>query len=223
MALPGLIGVPARRSPVFDDRTDAGRQLAAAVREAGVDIDIVLAIPRGGLPVGRAVADSLDLPLDIVAARKLGAPHNPELAIGAAGAEGAIWLNDDLVDRLDVDDTYVESERDRQAENARKKRNRYREGRPPLDLAGRAVLIVDDGVATGATVRACVNDVREAGADNIVVAVPVTSPNAVADLRSIADDVIFVEAPSSFSAVGQFYRRFDQVSDDEAMAYLDDS
>lgn len=208
---------------MFEDRADGGRQLARELEATDVAADVVLAIPRGGLPVGRAVADALGVPLDIVAARKLGAPGNPELAIGAAGADGAIWINDELVDRLGVDRDYLEAERERQAEAAREKRDRYRAGRPPLDLGGHRVLIVDDGVATGATVRACVRDVREAGAERIVVAVPVSSPDALAELERIADDVVAVEAPASFGAVGQFYRRFDQVSDDQAVTYLDDA
>jgi len=206
---------------MFADRTEAGRRLAALLREREVTPDIVLAVPRGGLPVGRAVADEFDVPLDIVAAKKLGAPGNPELAIGAVAHDGSSWLNEDLVVRLGVDDTYVERERERAAETALEKVERYRAGRPPLDLAGKRVVVVDDGVATGATTRACLRAVRNTGADRVTLAVPVGPPDSIRELESEADEVVCVERPRAFGAVGQFYRQFGQVTDEEAMAYLE--
>lgn len=203
---------------MFRDRTDGGEQLAELLLEEGVTVDIVLAIPRGGLPAGRAVADALDVPLDVVAARKMGAPDNPELAIGAVGASGAVWLNEDLIDSIAPDREYVERERERQAEAASEKLDRYRGGQP--DLEGQSVLLVDDGVATGATMIACVREARAAGASRVVVGVPVGSPSSIETLREEADAVYAVETPEHFSAVGQFYRQFDQVTDEEAMTYL---
>lgn len=204
----------------FEDRTDAGRRLADLLVERGVDVDLVLAVPRGGLPVGRAVADALGTPLDVVAAKKLGAPGNPELAVGAVAADGTAWLNDDLIDRLSVGDAYVEAERRRAAATAREKVERYRADRPPLELSGRRVAVVDDGVATGATTKACLRSVRDRGAAHVVLAVPVGPPEAVSDLRAEADEVVVVETPASFGAIGRFYRSFEQVTDEEAMAYL---
>lgn len=208
---------------MFTDRIDAGEQLGRLLRERGVDADVVLAIPRGGLPVGRAVADALGVPLDVVVARKLGAPGNPELAVGAVGAAGTVWLNEDLVDRLGVTEGYLERERERQESVVREKLERYRAGRPPLDLVGETVLVVDDGVATGATATACLRTVREAGADRVVLAVPVAPPETVDRLDEPADEVVVAETPGYFSSVGQFYRSFGQVSDLEARSYLDSS
>lgn len=203
---------------MFQDRTDGGERLGAHLRESGVTADVVLAIPRGGLPVGRAVADALGTPLDVIAARKMGAPDNPELAVGAVGASGEVWLNEELLGTLDVGEEYVEEERERQAAAAREKLDRYRGGQP--DLEGKRVLVVDDGVATGATMIACVREARSAGAAEVLVGVPVASPRAVETLRAEADEVYAIETPAEFGAVGQFYRQFDQVTDDEAMTYL---
>ncbi|MFT4889738.1 MAG: putative phosphoribosyl transferase [Halobacteriales archaeon] len=206
---------------MFENRTDAGRQLAELLDERGVDADVVLAIPRGGLPVGRAVADRLGIPLDVVVASKVGTPWNPELAIGAVASDGTVWLNDELIDDLELGDATVERLVDDEHEKAEAKRDLYREDRPPLDLTGKEVLIVDDGVATGATVTACLRSVRNAGAARVLLAVPVGPPGPVERLREEADAVIVVEVPQQFGAVGQFYHSFAQVSDEEARTYLE--
>lgn len=206
---------------MFQDRTDAGKRLGAQLVEDGIDADIVLGIPRGALPVARPVADALDAPLDIVVASKLGAPGNPELAIGAAASDGSLWLNDDLIDRARVSEDYIEGEREVEAETAHEKTEQYRDsGRLP-ELQGKHVVIVDDGVATGATAMACLRQVQEADAARIVLAVPVGSPESIARLEAEADEVLALETPQDFRAVGQYYREFGQVSDEEAMAYLD--
>lgn len=205
----------------FEDRHDAGERLAAALAEREIDADLVLAIPRGGLPLGRAVADALDAPLDVVVARKIGAPDNPEYAIGAVASDGSVWRNEEAIRRTGVDEDEFERSRETEAENARRKADRYRGDRPEPDLAGTTVVIVDDGVATGSTARACIEQARAGGADRVVLAVPVGPPETVDDLASTADEVVCVLAPDSFAGVGQFYRRFDQVQDEEAMAYLD--
>ncbi|WP_339102748.1 phosphoribosyltransferase family protein [Haloterrigena salinisoli] len=208
---------------MFDDRTDAGERLAAELESRGLEADVVLGIPRGALPVARPVADALEADLDVVVARKLGAPENPELAIGAVASDGSVWYNDDLLDRLDVSEAYLEEVREEEAENAREKADRYRprDRRGLPDLEGKRVVVVDDGVATGATATACLRQVREAGADSVALAVPVGSPSGVADLEREADEVIALETPDSFRAVGQFYREFGQVSDSEAIDYLE--
>lgn len=204
----------------FEDRTDAGRQLASAILERDFDADIVLAIPRGGLPLGRAVADALDVPLDIVVSSKISAPNNPEFAIGAASSDGSAWLDEATIDRLGVSAAYVERERRREAENARTKADRYRGDQAAPDLTGKTVVVVDDGVATGSTAIAAVRLVRERGAARVVLAVPVGPPDTVRELETVADEVVCLGTPSRFGAVGQFYTRFDQVSDEEAMGYL---
>lgn len=205
----------------FDDRHDAGRQLATTIAARKITPDIVLAIPRGGLPLGREVADELGVPLDIVVARKIGAPHNSELAIGAVGSDGSVWLNDDLIARFDIDDDYLDQATAQEAANARAKAERYRGDRPAPDLANQRVVIVDDGVATGATMTACVRLVRDADASRVTVAVPVGPPDSITELEDLADAVVVLETPERFGAVGQYYRTFGQVSDEEAMAYLD--
>jgi predicted phosphoribosyltransferase len=207
---------------VFTDRTEAGDRLAALLRDEGVAADVVLAIPRGGLPAGRAVADALDAPLDVVVARKVGAPDNPELALGAAGSDGTVWLNDDLVRRTGATDDYLDREVARAKAAAAEKERRYREGRPPLDLSGARAVVVDDGAATGATALACVRRVSAAGAAHVTLALPVAPPETVRTLRDEADAVVVVTSPSTFGAVGRFYRDFAQVGDDEARSYLTD-
>jgi len=205
----------------FSDRADAGEQLASALIDREVDADLVMAIPRGGLPVGRVVADALDAPLDIVVASKIGAPGNPEYAIGAVASDGSAWLDEEGIDRLDVSDAYVERERDREVEIAREKAARYRGDRDAPDLTGKTVVVVDDGAATGSTALAAVRLVRTGGVERIVLAVPVAPPETVADLETVADVVVALRTPETFGAVGAFYDRFDQVSDEEAMASLD--
>ncbi len=206
---------------MFDDRTDAGNRLARELERRDIDVDIVLGIPRGALPVARPVADALDADLDVVVARKMGAPQNPELALGAVASDGSVWYNDDLIDRLGVSESYLEDVRKEEAENAAQKADHYRETPGLPDLDGKRVAVVDDGVATGATATACLRQVQETNADVVVLAVPVGSPRSIESLEDEADEVIALETPDSFRAVGQFYRTFGQVSDQEAMAYLD--
>ncbi|MDY6770937.1 MAG: phosphoribosyltransferase family protein [Candidatus Nanohaloarchaea archaeon] len=206
---------------MFADRNDAGTQLAEELLEREIDADIVLAIPRGGLPLGRKVADALHVPLDIVVARKISAPRNEELALGAVASDGSVYLDEDMVQRSGATDDYLEEQQEIEAENAREKRDRYRDGDTGPDLEGKTVVIVDDGVATGSTAIACLRQVREAGAARVILAVPVGPPDTIDDLEDEADEVICLEQPELFMAVGQFYDRFDQVSDEEAMEYLD--
>lgn len=206
---------------MFADRTDAGERLAERLTAAGVDPDVVLAIPRGGLPVGRVVADRFGVPLDVVVAEKIGAPGNPELAIGAVAGDDSRWLNEALLERVGAADAYVERESDRESENAREKVERYRGGDPAPDLTGKTVVLVDDGLATGATAVACLRQVRAAGASRVVLGVPVAPPDVPDRLRAEVDEMVVVETPSTFGAVGAFYRDFGQVSDEEALTYLD--
>lgn len=205
---------------MFRDRADAGRRLADELVRRGVEADIVLAVPRGGLPIGRPIADELGVPLDIIVAKKIGAPNNPEYAVGAVSSQGHFWVNEDAVGRGGVDRAYVESERETVERASREKADRYRGDRPVPELRDETVVIADDGVATGGTATACVRTVREAGARRVVLAVPVGSPRTVDELETEADEVVCLATPSNFRAVGQFYDQFGQVSDEEAMAYL---
>ncbi|MFA9460515.1 phosphoribosyltransferase [Thiohalorhabdus methylotrophus] len=205
---------------MYRDRAQAGERLAALLGERGIQGDIVLAVPRGGLPVGRVVADALGIPLDIVVARKMGAPGNPELAIGAVASDGSVWRNQGLIQQLGVDDAYLEEARQREAANAREKFDRYRGDHPDPELAGKTVLIVDDGVATGATTVACIRLAYSQGARRVVLAIPVAPPESIRRLEREVDVVIAAETPEWFMAVGQFYSEFGQVSDEEAMQYL---
>ncbi|ELZ05690.1 phosphoribosyltransferase [Natrialba asiatica] len=207
---------------MFSNRRDAGERLGDRLAAEGVDADIVLGIPRGALPVARPVADALDVPLDVVVASKLSAPGNPELALGAVASDGSLWLNEDLVDQVNVPQEYIDGQRDQEADAAQQKAHQYRDdGRLP-DLADKRVVLVDDGVATGATAIACLRQVTDAGAAAVILAVPVGSPNSIAELETEADEVIALETPNDFRAVEQYYRDFGQVSDEQAMSYLDD-
>lgn len=206
---------------MFQDRFAAGERLGERLVERDLGVDVVLAIPRGGLPVARPVADALAAPLDVVVASKLGAPRNPELALGAVAADGSAWLNDDLIDRIGVDESYLDREREREAAAAREKEARYRGESADLALDGNVVVLVDDGLATGATAVACLRQVRERGAEYTAFAAPVGSESAVERTKREADEVICLDVPTNFGAVGQFYRSFDQVPDEKALQYLD--
>lgn len=204
----------------FGDRREAGQRLALALQDRDVDADVVLAIPRGGLPLGREVADALDLPLDVIVAKKIGAPGNPEYAIGAVGSDGSTWLDEPAIEQAGIDDGYVEQKRDDVETAAREKARRYRDDGAEPDLSDRRVVIVDDGAATGSTAIAAARLARERGAERVTVAVPVAPPQTVEKLSGEADTVVTLVVPAQFDAVGQFYRTFDQVSDEEAQSYL---
>ena len=206
---------------MFENRLAAGERLGERLAERDFEADVVLGIPRGGLPVARPVADALGVPLDVVVASKIGAPGNPELALGAIAADGSVWLNDTLIDRLGVDEGYVDREREREATAASEKEARYRDADVIPDFEGSAAILVDDGLATGATAVACLRQLQEAGAEHVVFAAPVGSQSALSRTERDADEVVCLDTPANFGAVGQFYRSFDQVPDEEALRYLD--
>ncbi|MFF2168473.1 phosphoribosyltransferase family protein [[Kitasatospora] papulosa] len=204
----------------FTDRTDAGRRLAVALRHLGRRDPVVLGLPRGGVPVAYEVAQALGAPLDVIVVRKLGVPYHPELGFGAIGEGGVRVISEEIVRRTGVGEKdLVAVERAEAAELVRRA-HAYREGRPRLPLERRAVVVVDDGVATGATARAACQVVRAQGAAYVVLAVPVASPDAAARLREDADEVVCLSAPVLFSAVGEWYRDFSQTSDEEVVALL---
>lgn len=208
----------------YEDRADAGRQLAAALRRdlrARVqDRPLVLALPRGGLPVAEPVADALGLDLDVLVVRKIGTPQNPEFALGAIGQDGARVIDENTTARLGLNPADVDRLIAAESRELQRRVVAYRGDRPPLQVSGRPVIIVDDGLATGSTAAAAVAVARHLGASYVTVAVPVGSREAVDWLRSLADHVVCLDTPPGFRAVGEFYRDFGQVSDDEVVATL---
>lgn len=208
---------------MFEDRSQAGRRLGEELASRGIEADLVLGIPRGGLPVADAVAERLDAPLDVVVAKKIALPHNQEYAIGAVTADGDAWYNGETVEQLNVDESELLEQERIARERAVEKREGFRDDRPPADVAGKRVVVVDDGIATGATMRACVKSLNDRGAEEVIVAVPVGAPSAIPDLLLVADEVIALKTPRRFRAVGRFYESFDQVSTAEAVEFLQES
>lgn len=204
----------------FRDRADAGRQLAARLVAEGARLDVVLALPRGGVPVGRRVADALGLPLDVLVVRKLGLPGHEELAMGAIGPGGVQVHLDDAVLGTAVPSRAFARVEARERRELERREHAYRACRSPLALEGRAVLIVDDGIATGATARAAIAVARAAGVASVRFAAPVGAPDAVADLAGRVERLWVLRVPARFGAVGEAYVRFEQVSDDEVRAAL---
>ncbi|HEY7411240.1 MAG TPA: phosphoribosyltransferase [Vicinamibacteria bacterium] len=206
---------------LFQDRAHAGRALAARLEAyAGRPGVVVLALPRGGVPVAFEVASALRAPLDVFLVRKLGAPGHEELAMGALATGGVRVLNDEVVRGLGIPEHVIEEVARREGEELRRRETAYRGGRPPADLAGKTVVIVDDGLATGSTMKAAVRALRAQGPARVVVAVPVAAASTCAEMRNEADDVVCGATPSPFHAVGQWYGDFTQTTDDEVNALL---
>ncbi len=201
------------------DRVDAGKQLAKALKTAGKDA-IVLAVPRGGVVVGFEVAKALGIPLDIIVTKKIGAPDNPELAIGAVAEDGTFILDDDIVRQVFVPKGYVEDEVKRMREEIQRRLVRYRGSVPYPNLKNREIIVVDDGVATGSTLKAALRLLRGKGAKSVTVAVPVGPPDTIQELEKIADRVVCLHTPALFYAIGQFYEDFSQTSDEEVTELL---
>lgn len=206
--------------PLFRDRVDAGQRLAKRLDSFRNASPVVFAIPRGGVPVGAEVARALDAELDVVVARKLGAPLHAELAIGAVTADGERYLNQDIISQLRIDDAYLERITKEQGEEASRREQLFRGGRPPVDIKGRTALLVDDGLATGATMRAAARSLRKREPGRLVVAVPVGSREACWDLLKDADEVVCLAQPDPFCAIGLHYEQFDQVEDAEVTRLL---
>jgi putative phosphoribosyl transferase len=204
----------------FQNRSEAGQLLGERLGYLASERPVVLGLPRGGVPVAFEVAQALASPLDVLVVRKLGVPFHPELAFGAIGEDDAQVLNTRLVQRLGLSkDTIAEVARHERAELIRRVEF-YRGDRTALALIGRTVVIVDDGLATGATARVAVEVARARGAKRIIVAVPVSPREAVAELRTLADEVISLQVPTRFEAVGEWYEDFNQTTDDEVTSLL---
>lgn len=205
---------------VFEDRRDAGRQLASRLLPLVAENPIVFALPRGGVPVGIEVARELDAALDILNVRKLGAPQNPELGIGAVAEGGTTVVNTAMARRLGVTQAQFDRTLEREEQELRRRIERFRDGRAPLEVRGRTVIVVDDGLATGLTDLAAVRALRRRGAARIVVAAPVGSSDAIALLAGEADEVVCHTVPEDLYGIGLWYRNFSQVSDAEVLALL---
>jgi putative phosphoribosyl transferase len=200
---------------IFSDRREAGRKLGETLGERPGSL--VLGIPRGGVVVAAEVAPVTGGTLDVVVPRKLGAPVNPELGIGAVASDGTTVLDERLVQALRVTDEYIAAEVARQI---KRRLEIYRAGRPPLDVAGRDVIVVDDGIATGGTAEVALRSLKGEGARSVVLAVPVAPKESVDRLGEIADEVVVLATPEPFAAVGQWYASFPQVSDYEVLEAL---
>jgi len=211
-----------RRRQLFEDRAEAGQLLAEKLAAMQLPNPLVLALPRGGVPVGGEIARRLDAPLDIVFVRKLGAPDQPELAVGAVadGADPEIVLNAELVAKLNLDEDYITAAAKRELAVIEHRRREWAPLRPVVDPAGRTLIVVDDGVATGMTMQAALRQLKHRRPARLIAATPVASREAVAMLEGEADEVVCLSAPRRFGSVGSFYRSFLQVTDEEVAALL---
>jgi putative phosphoribosyl transferase len=206
---------------IFANRQDAGRQLAHALADlAGAPDVVVLGLPRGGVPVAHEVALSLGAPLDVLVVRKLGAPGQPELALGAVASGGTVVLNDEIVRHLGVDRARLDAIVAAETAVVRERDRAYRGDREPVAVEDRTVVVVDDGLATGATMRAALMALRARGARQLIAAAPVAPPEVVELLADDADRVVVLDAPERFVAVGAWYRDFRQVTDDEVTSLV---
>jgi predicted phosphoribosyltransferase len=206
---------------MFADRSAAGRDLGRKLAEAGIEGKVVvLGLPRGGIPVACEVGAALDAPVDALIVRKLGAPFNPELALGAIAYGGVTVYNDELLEQLGLDESRLEPIRARELAELERRENTYRAGRPPLAIAGTTVIVVDDGMATGATMHAAVVATRALGPKRIVVAVPTAAVDAVERLERVADEVVALATPEPYFGVGAWYSQFPQLTDEEVVAAL---
>lgn len=206
----------------FADRVEAGKLLGEeVVRRIGKRLDaIVLALPRGGVPVGHEVARALGAPLDVFIVRKLGVPGQEELAMGAIASGGVRVLNDEVLSFVTVSPRMIDTVTVRETRELERREKAYRGNRPPLDVAGKTVVIVDDGLATGSTMRAAVRALRKMEPREIVVAVPVAAPSACAEFRGSVDEMVCLRTPEPFQAVGLWYEDFRQTTDEEVHAFL---
>lgn len=205
---------------MFADRVDAGRVLAERLDALQDQEVVVLALPRGGVPVAAEVARALQAPMDVIGVRKIGAPMQPELAVGAIAEGGVRVLDERVLGMLRIDAASIDEVEGREREELERRVRHYRGDRGFPDLHGRIAVIVDDGLATGSTARVACRAARQHEPDRLVLAVPVASREGVKSLRDEADEVVAAETPAGFSAVGQWYRDFGQTTDDEVMALL---
>ncbi len=205
---------------LFEDRQDAGRKLGEALKSFSLEkTALVIGLPRGGVVVAAIVAQTLGLTLDVIAPRKIGAPGNPELAIGALAGNETMY-HKELLESLGVDPSFLESETAKEKKEAERRLSLYRKGRPPLSIRGKTVILVDDGIATGATMIVSIRFVLKQGAKRCIAAVPVAPPEAVEKIQKEGAEPLSLYTPSSFYAVSQFYNSFSETPDSEVIRLL---
>jgi len=206
---------------LFRDRFEAGRVLASKLSEFSRKNDVVvLALPRGGVPVGYEVAQALHAPLDVFVVRKLGTPGQEELAMGALASGGTIVLNREVIQALGISQSTIDAVAARENPELERREREYRDGRPALQVEGRTVILVDDGLATGSSMRVAIKALRKESAAQVVVAVPVASPSACLEFEAEVDKIVCAATPEPFWAVGQWYRNFSQTTDEEVSELL---
>jgi len=206
---------------MFKNREEAGRKLADKLASYRATKNlIVLAIPRGGVVIGKELAQALDCPLEVIITKKIGAPGNSELAVGAVGAIGEPVINEALAERVGADENYLKSQISNLKSEIARREKEFRRGRPKLSLKDKIVIITDDGVATGATMMAAIEIIRQQNPKKIIVAVPVIARDTLDKIKALADEVICLDSPLMFFAVGQFYQDFPQISDEEVKEIL---
>ena len=206
---------------MFSNREDAARRLARRLRDREMIRPIVLAIPRGGVAIGAILADQLHADLDVVLSRKLGAPDNPELALGAIGEDDSVYLNPEFRDWFgEALEPHLKREIARQKAVIAQRKKDFREGRPPQCLEGRTVVLTDDGIATGATMKAALHVLQGQKPAEVIIAVPVASPDRLEQMRPLCQEIVCLLAPEDLSAVGQYYADFRQAEDHEVVSLL---
>jgi putative phosphoribosyl transferase len=206
---------------IFLNRSKAGQDLAEKLLKYKTNPEaIVLGLPRGGVVTAYEIALALGLPLDVICARKVGAPRNMELAIGAVTEYGGSYFNEDLILRLGISETYLKQTIETERLEANRRAKAYRKNLPKIDLKNKIVILADDGIATGATMKASIKSAYSLGASKVVVAIPVAPPESIAEIEQEVDDVVVLFAPFEFYAVGEFYKDFSQTSDEEVIKLL---
>ena len=207
---------------IFKDRKDAGQKLALKLQEYIENSDcIVLALPRGGIILAYEIAKELKLPLDVIITQKIGAPNFQELAIGAISENGQSYFDNEMISDYNISKGYIDAECDKKKKEALRRANLYRKNKSPLDLENKIAILVDDGIATGATMLAAIKSARVKKAKKVIVAIPVIAFDSVQKINEEADKMIYLDAPEDFAAVGQFYDDFEQISDDEVIQLLE--
>ena len=205
----------------FKNREEAGKELAKKLKiYKNTPLGIVIGLPRGGVIVAAEVAKSLNLPLNIIISKKLSAPFSPELAIGAITQDGKIILDNKIINMYGITDDYIQEEKERKEKEILQRLNLYQKDLPPLALENKTVIIVDDGIATGATVKAVINFVKSKNAKKIIIAVPVAPPEIIDEIKKNVDEVIVLEIPNNFLGIGQFYQDFAQTNDRQVIELL---